>query len=70
VAVQPTEPKMAATVNPTFGGKTPAAHTNSIPADDNMPGKHVANATSEPCDRCKENLSVLIVRAKPLCQSV
>ncbi|KAH7384165.1 cytoplasmic tRNA 2-thiolation protein 2 [Phaeosphaeria sp. MPI-PUGE-AT-0046c] len=32
-----------------------------------MPGKHIASATSEPCEKCKENLSVLVVRAKPLC---
>jgi hypothetical protein len=35
-----------------------------------MPGKHTEGATNELCDRCKENISVLVVRGKPLCQSV
>ncbi|KAF1846994.1 uncharacterized protein K460DRAFT_280820 [Cucurbitaria berberidis CBS 394.84] len=32
-----------------------------------MPGKHVAGATAEPCRRCKDNISVLVVRSEPLC---
>ncbi|CAO2655251.1 Nn.00g103150.m01.CDS01 [Neocucurbitaria sp. VM-36] len=32
-----------------------------------MPGKHVAGATDEPCRRCKDNISVLVVRSEPLC---
>ena len=35
-----------------------------------MPGKHIADATTEPCRRCKDNISVLVVRSEPLCQSV
>lgn len=37
---------------------------------DTMPGKHSDSATSELCEKCKENISVLVVRAKPICQSV
>ncbi|KAH8725761.1 cytoplasmic tRNA 2-thiolation protein 2 [Phaeosphaeriaceae sp. PMI808] len=32
-----------------------------------MPGKHIASAADEPCRRCNENISVLVVRAIPLC---
>lgn len=34
-----------------------------------MPGKHIADASEEPCRRCK-GVSVLVVRSEPLCQSV
>ncbi|KAF1941487.1 hypothetical protein EJ02DRAFT_423053 [Clathrospora elynae] len=32
-----------------------------------MPGKHVAGAPDEPCRRCKDKISVLVVRSEPLC---
>ncbi|KAH4299145.1 tRNA 2-thiolation protein [Parastagonospora nodorum] len=32
-----------------------------------MPGKHSDSATSELCEKCKENISILVVRAKPIC---
>lgn len=44
--------------------------TTLISEHDSMPGKHLPSATDEPCDKCKDNISVIIVRAKPLCQSV
>ncbi len=35
-----------------------------------MPGKQISDAAAEPCRRCKDDLSALIVRSEPLCQSV
>jgi hypothetical protein len=70
VAVQPTVPKMAATTHQSHFSGHHRRRTTSTPAIDRMPGKHVASATSDLCDRCKENISVLVVRSKPLCQSV
>jgi hypothetical protein len=38
------------------------------PTTPSMPGKHIAGASDEPCRRCKDNISVLVVRSEPLCQ--
>ncbi|KAH7355783.1 hypothetical protein BKA66DRAFT_429562 [Pyrenochaeta sp. MPI-SDFR-AT-0127] len=32
-----------------------------------MPGKHVTGVSDVPCRRCKDNISVLVVRSEPLC---
>jgi hypothetical protein len=44
--------------------------TTSISEHNSMPGKHLPSATDEPCNKCEDNISVIVVRAKPLCQSV